>query len=150
MGTTRYGEAAGVELLRNWDVNAKIDTKLSKTLGAFIGEKFEGDKFSGYEKRLNTDVGISDVFYSSEVQELKGEIGYRNFYEKNINSQIGSKNDHMGRLSLKYRYTAKDRFVIESYLEYLPNFSESRDYLVNFGPSIAFSLTSIFSFKSRL
>lgn len=146
-GHYTLGEASDVEIVRNWDVNAKIDTKFTKTMGAFIGEKLEGDKFAGYERRLNTDVGISDVFYSSDTQELKGEVGYRNFYEKNIDSSIGSKNDHMGRLNLKYRYTAKDRFVIESYVEYLPNFSESEDYLINFGPSIAFSLTSNFSFK---
>lgn len=146
-GHYTLGEASDVEIVRNWDVNAKVDTKFTKTLGAFIGEKLEGDKFAGYERRLNTDVGISDVFFTSDTQELKGEVGYRNFYEKNIDPAVGSKNDHMGRLNLKYRYTAKDRFVIESYVEYLPNFSESEDYLVNFGPSIAFSLTSIFSFK---
>jgi putative salt-induced outer membrane protein len=146
-GHYTYGTAGELEIVRNWDVNAKIDTKFTKTLGAFIGEKLEGDKFSGYERRLNTDIGVSDVLFTTDEQELKGEIGYRNFYEKNINPAIESKNDHMGRLNLKYRYTAKDRFVIESYVEYLPNFSESDDYLVNFGPSIAFSLTSIFSFK---
>lgn len=146
-GHYTLGDASDVIIVRNWDVNAKIDTKFTKTLGAFIGEKLEGDKFSGYERRLSTDVGISDVFYTSDTQELKGEVGYRNFYEKNISAAKGSKNDHMGRLNLRHRYVAKDKFVVESYVEYLPNFSESDDYLINFGPSIAFSLTSNFSFK---
>lgn len=146
-GHYTLGDAADVIIVRNWDVNAKFDAKFTKTLGAFLGEKLEGDKFSGYETRLSTDFGISDVFYTSDTQELKGEVGYRNFYEKNISAAKGSKNDHMGRLNLMHRYTAKDKFVLETYVEYLPNFSESEDYLLNFGPSIAFSLTSNFSFK---
>lgn len=146
-GHYTYGEAADLIVARNWDLNTKIDTKFTKKFGAFIGEKLEGDKFNGFEYRLNTDVGISDEFYSSDTQLLKGEVGYRNFYEKNIDPSIESKNDHMGRINLNYRFTKKDHYVFETYAEYLPNFSESEDYQINFGPSLAFSLTSIFSVK---
>ena len=146
-GRYTLGDANDVIVARNWDANAKLDMRIFKGFGAFIGEKVEGDKFAGFELRVNTDVGISKTFIENKVHTLKSEFGYRNFYEKNVDPAVDSKNDHVGRLQLDYQFKEKGKYVFQTYIEYLPNFSETEDYLVNIGPSLTFSLSSMFSFK---
>ncbi|MGB0454825.1 MAG: DUF481 domain-containing protein [Bacteriovoracaceae bacterium] len=146
-GHYTYGTAFDVVSVRNYDVNAKIDTKLVDELGFFLGETYEGDKFGGIKYRFNTDLGLSYPFLNRDHMKFTSEIGYRNKVEKNEDSSIDMLHEHMARIEGKFVYISKDKFIFNFDLEYLPNFTDSNNFQINGSPSFTFTLSSIFSLK---
>ena len=144
-GHYTYGKSDDVASARNWSALARYDRFTSDILSVFLAEKIEGNKFQGLESRYNTDLGLSYMFFETKNSSLQGEVGYRYTYEKSTDSETGSENFQKGRLYLEHWLKLNETVRTRFWVEYLPNFTESEEYIFSFEPSLRVSLNSIFS-----
>ena len=130
---------------RNWDLKLRYDRLLTDPTSLFLSEQVEGDKFSGYITRFNTDVGIRHRLVKSETAKLFGEFGYRYIVEKSTSGTTR----RLSRLRLQFdgeRQFTETLFA-QGKIAYLPNLSSFSDYLLNFEISLRNKLSSTFSLK---
>jgi putative salt-induced outer membrane protein len=146
-GHYTYGEAAEVESARNWDAKLGYERILKKDWRGYLTQQVEGDKFKGIDTRFNTDIGAGLVLVDREKHKIKTELGYRYTVEKYRNSTTGSENFQKGRAYVENDHQLTETLFFRVWMEYIPNFSEGSDYMINGGSSIQASLTSIFSLK---
>ncbi len=147
-GHYTLGSAEDVENTRNWDINGRFARYLSKKTSFYFGGQYEGDKFSGIDRRTNIDLGASYHFIKTEKKIFFIESGYRLSLENQSN---GTKsNDSKGRVYLEGSRQANDKLFYKMWLELLPNFSTSKDYNIRFEPSLNFVLNSLLNFKFGL
>jgi putative salt-induced outer membrane protein len=147
-GAYRYGESSNVRVSENWNGGLRYDHKLNPKYEPFIGELVEADRFSGIKRRYNTDLGLKYTFSATERSDLFIESGLRYTIEKSTDRSIVDKKAGKGRIYLEGGRKIKNDMTIKLWLEYLPNFSESDDYQINFEPSLNMTLTSILSMKT--
>lgn len=136
-----------IEAARNWDVNARVGHKISGNLSGFLAHKIEGDKFAGFTERNNSDIGLSYSFFRTDTHYWIADIGYR----RQITTAVGGPADATDRARL---YTETENKVnanltYKFWLELLPaiNDAEKNGNQFNFEPSIAATLSDIFSLK---
>lgn len=140
-----------VEKSRNWDISAKYLRNLIKKLSYYTGVKFEGDTFAGYKQRDNYDLGLNYSLYKTDKKSFSAEIGYRYTLERSVTRNSEGEDEfefQKGRVQLSYSNKIKDYLRFDTTLEYLPNFTESEDYQVNFSPSLAVIINDVFSYKT--
>ncbi|MBT3980863.1 MAG: DUF481 domain-containing protein [Bacteriovoracaceae bacterium] len=147
-GGYNYGESEKVRIVENWNVGLRYDFSLTSDLSVFFGEMAESDRYSGLKRRYNTDIGMKVALSKSEAHHVLTELGYRYSVEKNTVSTVAKKKYSKGRVYLEGHKSFKSDLSGKLWIEYLPNFSESKDYQINFEPSIIVTLTSIFSMKT--
>jgi putative salt-induced outer membrane protein YdiY len=146
-GHYTYGEAGDVESARNWDVKLGYERVLKKGWRGFASQQVEGDKFKGIETRYNSDIGAGLVLLDKEKHKIKTELGYRYTVEKHRDSTQADDNFQKGRAYVENDHQLTETLFFRVWLEYIPNFSEGSDYMINGGSSIQATLTSIFSLK---
>lgn len=145
LGHYTYGKSQEVLSARNWSALARYDRFTSETLSIFLSEEVEGDKFQGLEYRYNTDLGVSYTFYETDKSSLLGEVGYRYTYEKSTDPTIGTEGFHKGRVYAEHETELREGISTRFWVEYIPNFSESEDFIIRFEPSLRVALNKIFS-----
>ena len=131
--------------VRNWDINLRYDRSLTQKIGLFLGEQIEGDKFSGYDKRYNTDFGLRYDFIKNDKTTLYSDLGYRYTVEKKVDNT--ETKDHKARVYLENTNVHNETLSSKFWIEYLPNFSESEDWIINFEPSLKVNLHKMLSLK---
>lgn len=142
------GETIKRETARNWDVHGQYTRKFREVWGGFISVKIESDEFSGYEQRNNYDLGGRYTFASTDEFESYFELSYR--YTEEYPVEIGERNvfyDNKGRLFYQLTNKPSPQLSYKFWIEYIPNFSRSEDYIISGAPSIASTLTDIFSLQ---
>ncbi len=144
-GHYMYGTSFNEENSRNWDVNAKVDHGFSKKIGIFLGTVYEGDEFAGIDNRLNGDLGASYKIYKSDNGQAIGEAGYRYRREENLAGTV--LNQHQGRIYLEGKRTPSKDITLKFWTEYLPNFTDSEDWQLNFEPSFQYNFHSNLALK---
>lgn len=144
-GHYMYGTSFEVENSRNWDINAKYQRDLNDKFGAFVGTVYEGDEFAGIRNRLNGDVGGTYHYKNEDKFSFSTELGYRYRREKSTSNVV--LNQSQGRLYMIGKKETKNNFSFQTWLEYLPNFTDSEDWQVNFEPSLNFSFNSNLALK---
>lgn len=147
LGTYQYGESDSVRSAENWSLGLRYDYAFLPKTGLYFGELVEADRFSGYDRRFNTDLGITHIFYKSDSSSLLAESGMRYTIEKALYDGADEK-DFKGRLYVEAVEVLKENVKGKFWVEYLPNFSESDKYLVNLEPSVIVTLSKTFSMKS--
>lgn len=136
----------GVLSARRWDAGLRYEREVSRLWRFFLGQSVESDTFAGYKQRYASDVGGKYWIYRLEKQfEWFSELGYRYQMENRTNGQHA-------RDSLVRSYTEAVRNWSESasskfWVEYLPNLSNSRDWLLNSEISSSFALNNTFALK---
>jgi putative salt-induced outer membrane protein YdiY len=138
------------ETARNWDAHAKYEQVLSHKINGLFAIMFEGDEFSGYKQRENYDLGLKYKIDQGEQFSSFFELGFRFTTERTLNRDTDNEdvfNDNKGRLYYELKKDSKTGLSYKFGTEYIKNFTRSEDYLVNFEPSIAFTLTDTFSVK---
>jgi putative salt-induced outer membrane protein len=145
-GHYTYGTSSDLESARNWDASLRYDRELNAKWSAFFGEQLEGDKFSGVKTRFNTDLGAKHSLYKSEKSVINAEAGYRYTVER---LEGGLPTDQQQKARLYTEGTRKFKEGIEGklWVEYIPNFSEGTDWLMNIEPSLSIILSKTFSLK---
>lgn len=145
------GEKENIISARNWDAHTRYEQELNKDLSGFTGLQFEGDEFSGYNQRENIDIGAKHIFLKTDKALFFAELGARYTVERKTTRDKDNEdvfNYSKGRLFLEYSKKTSETFSYKFWAEYLPNFTENDDYLINFEPSIAYILSSTFSLKT--
>ena len=144
------GTETKIETARNWDGHAKYQQVLSKKVSGFFAIQYEGDEFSGYKQRENYDVGAKYNLHEADDYNSFFEFGYRYTTERTTTRNTDNEdvfNDNKGRLYYEVNHKVKSGLSYKFWTEYIKNFTRSEDYLINFEPSMAFTLSEVFSVK---
>ena len=144
----RYLEAktAGTQTAKSWEASLRYERILSEQWSMFAQQGAESDSFAGYTERDNSDLGAKYTIYKMDSENLFAEAGYR--YTKTLPS-LGAetKYESYGRLYSEYDRKLNSHVSAKLWAEYLPNLTNSDAYLVNYEPSVAVVLNSLFSLK---
>ena len=132
----RYLEAktAGTQTAKSWEASLRYERILSEQWSMFAQQGAESDSFAGY------------TILKTDSENLFAEAGYR--YTKTLPS-LGAetKYESYGRLYSEYDRKLNSHVSAKLWAEYLPNLTNSDAYLVNYEPSVAVVLNSLFSLK---
>lgn len=143
-----YGESSGVTVSENWTIGAQYNYPLSKKLDLYIGESVESDRYAGLRRRYNTDLGLKVKIIKTEKTHLNSEIGYRYSIEKYVDKTVADKKSSKGRIFIDGGKEIKKGMTGKMTVEYLHNFSDTDDFILNIEPSMVLTLTSTFSMKT--
>lgn len=146
-GHYTYATSSQVESARNWDVNFRYERALSKKWSAFFGAQVEGDKFQGIDKRYNFDLGGIYKYFTTDKHNLLSEAGYRLTKEEYLTVTKADETFSKARLYTEYNRKHSEAVSFKIWAEYLYNFNETEDWLLNFEPSLNVVLTNMLSFK---
>jgi putative salt-induced outer membrane protein len=145
-GHYTYGESGEAVNVRDWDANLHYERKVSTNAGLFIGEVVEGFRFRNIKARYNSDIGYKYHFIRSDLQNFFSEVGYRYTIEDRYAPQENLY-ESKGRLYTEYNRKVTETFTGRLWVEYVPNFTDDREYLLNFEASGTAILTSVFSLR---
>lgn len=144
------GDEEKVESARNWDANAKYEQTMSDSFSGFVGVIVEGDEFSGIKQRENVDLGGKYYFHKTDKTTSFTEVGARYSIERTTKRNEDGEdvfNYTKARLYYEIAHQKSESLSYKFWLEYIPNFTESEDYLVTYEPSVAVALSNMFSMK---
>lgn len=138
--------ANGIETARYLMTGLRYEKIVSSRLGFFAGETFEKDKFAKIDKRFITDLGAKYRFIDTEFTKFFSELGYRYMHEDRLDQTQSFSN--FGRVYTEWEHKWNPSFSTKYWAEYLPNFTENKDWLFNSEISVSAMLNSIFSLKT--
>lgn len=145
-GHYTYGETGNGVSARNWDINFKYGRDLSSQVTLIFGEIIDGNRFTGLNARYNSDVGANYYYIKSDLRKFFSEITYRYSIEDRYDPILNTY-DHKARLYNEYFDKFSETVTYKVWLEYIPNFTDGNDYLVNGEVSLTAILNSVFSLK---
>lgn len=140
-----------IESARNWDVKAKYEHTLTKYIDGFLAIQYQGNEFSGYKQRENIDLGAKYILKNTDKTQSFFELGARYTIEMKVVRDDKNEdvfNFSKGRLYYEIVHKKSEDLSYKFWIEYLPNFTESEDYLITYEPSVAFILSNTFSLKT--
>lgn len=138
-------ESSGTETAKSWDANGRYERVIYDGFSGYIGYGADSDPYAGYVQRDNFDIGAKYQILKNDWQAWAVEAGYR--YSK-MNTTVDMQYANMGRAFTEYTVNFSKTFSMRYWVEYLPNFTDSRAYFINQEPSISMILTDIFSLKA--
>lgn len=141
-------EEEKVESARDWDVYTRYEQTLSQKLNGFFQVQVEGNEFAGFKQRNNYDLGAKYTFIKDEKINFFSEAGLRYTEEKAVERNSDDEdvfNDTKGNLYVEYGKQVSKTLSWKFWVQYLPNFTRSEDYQINFEPSFNVVLTDMFS-----
>lgn len=141
-------KANGVETARYFMSGLRYENQVSSRFGLFIGETLEKDKFAGIENRYITDAGGKYRFIETEMTKFFSELGYRYMHEDRLDETSAFSN--YGRVYTEWEHKWNESFSTKYWAEYLPNFTENKDWLFNTELSLTSMLNEIFSLKTSM
>lgn len=144
-GHYTYGEANNSLSARNWDVNTKYEFGLSEDFSAIVGEIIEGNNFQDVKARYNSDLGGRYSIIKNDVQAWFFELAYRYTAEDRFVAE--NVYQHKARTYTEWGYKYSETLQWKVWLEYVPNFSDGRDWMMTGEASMTAILTSTFSLK---
>lgn len=145
-GHYTYGETSDDVTVRNWDVLARYERELTKRFSLVFGEIIEGNKFVSIKARYNTDLGFKYFYTKTDKQIFFTELAYRYAIEDRY-EPIENIYDNKARLYNEFDHKFSETMQYKIWLEYVPNFTEGKDYLVNGEVSLTAIMNSVFSLK---
>lgn len=136
----------GNKQAENWMASLRYEREISSRFNIFLAETVDSDKFSSIYRRYSSDLGGKYFFIKEDDHEFFSELGYRYTYEDYLAPQ---KNEdlHFGRLYLEHNKKWTAAISSKVWTEFLPNFTESKDYRFNAEPSMSVMLSEVFSLK---
>jgi putative salt-induced outer membrane protein len=142
------GEQNNVVSTEKWDITFRYDKSITDKMGVYVGETVESNRFAGFKKRFNTDLGGKYSYIKNEKRDVSMEFGFRYMVEQNLNANVADINDAMGRVFIAANRKHSDTLTRKFWVEYLPNFSNSTDYQINFEFAIEAAMSNLFSLKT--
>lgn len=132
----------------NWSAGLRYDYAFSEQLGLFLGEVVSGDRFRGISEQYDTDAGLKYSFWKlNDKDYASSELGYR-YTHTQLSNTIYNDDTHYLRAYLEASKSISESVLAKAWIEYLPNLEETKKYLINFEPSLQFTLSQIFSVKT--
>ena len=144
-----YGKSSEEVTLDNWSALIGVEQVINKKLSAFLKQEFESDLVANIKFRSNSDIGLKYYFLKTDKNNLNFDIGYRyTSEEKSFSSDKESFNK--GKVRITYKTNIDKKVKVETFYEYLPNFTESDDYQMNASISLITKTISFLSIKTSL
>lgn len=145
-GRYQESQSAGTEIGKSWEVSLRFEHAFSDLWTMFVQQGAESNTYAGYLQRDNSDFGGKYSFIKLADEHFFSEAGYR--YTKTTPA-IGRefRNESFGRLYLEYFRKLNDSVSAKLWVEYLPNFKESKAYWINYEPSMTVMMNAVFSIK---
>lgn len=141
-----YGESEENVSARNWDANYRYEQELTDHLSMAYGEVIEGNHFTGIKARYNTDAGLKYYYIKTDAKNFFTELSYRYAIEDRYAPEPNTY-DNKGRFYNEIQHKISENVQYRFWLEYVPNFTERDDYLINGEASLTSIINSIFSLK---
>jgi putative salt-induced outer membrane protein len=137
----------GVVSSLTWLVGLRYERSFSDFLSGFLAQSVEGDEFAGILQRYNSDLGAKYYFRKLDKDFIWfTEVGYRYTNEHDVTGL--KKGYQKARIYMEAeKYFASDTSG-KLWVEYVPNFTVSKQWLLNSEASITSQLNSIFAFKT--
>jgi putative salt-induced outer membrane protein len=145
-GRYLYGETKSGVSARNWDLNGKFEREVHPHISFFLGEIVEGNNFTGIKARYNSDAGGKYYYIKNDLKNVFSELGYRYTVEDRI-APVLNTYDNKARFYNEINHKISQTVQYKFWLEYIPNFTERKDYLINGEASLTSILNSVFSLK---
>ena len=147
LGSYRYlsNSSNGTETARVWDGSLRYERALSDSISAYVAESLEGDPYSGYDRRSNSDIGGKYAILKTNTLIWNGELGYR--YTAESRTTPPNLYSNFGRAYTELSQDWTPTSSTKLWVEYLPNFSHPKSYLLNSEISATSVLTTIISIK---
>jgi putative salt-induced outer membrane protein len=136
------------ESARDWDAYARYDEVLSAKLNGFFQAQYEGNEFAGFKQRNNYDLGAKYTLTKTDKVNFFAEAALRFTEEKALNRDEDGDdvfNDTKGVIYTEYSKVVSKTLNWKFWVQYVPNFTRSEDYQINFEPSFNVTLTDMFS-----
>jgi putative salt-induced outer membrane protein YdiY len=130
----------------NWLLRLRYDRYFLKNNTAFAYFQGSGDPFAGYDHRLEGQIGIARIFYSSVHQLFRGELGFDYMHEFRV--APASCTAHPCRI-FDY-YNGRIFLFYENKFTPWASFTEGLELLEAFNRLEAFRLNSLTSLSSTL
>ncbi|MFW5887642.1 MAG: DUF481 domain-containing protein [Bacteriovoracia bacterium] len=146
LGQYTYGETNDIPNVDSWNLSIRYERKLNDRLGIFLAEEVESNRFAGYKRRYNTDLGGKYRFIQNENNTTSFELGYRYTVENPTNE--GTRKENKGRLAVETEHKFNENYKVRFGTEYIPNFTYSQGFLVNTQASLTAVLNRYFSLKT--
>jgi len=137
----------GIESAETWSAGLRYERQLEEMLSGFVSQSVEGDKFSGFLQRYNSDLGAK-YFLKKKDKDLIlfVEGGYRFTHEHDTDGDLHDYQKGRAYVEAEKYWAAATSTKI--WIEYLPNFTFARGWLLNGEASVSSAIGSIFSVKS--
>lgn len=144
-GHYTYGEASDQVSARDWHIGPKYDHVIDSRLSYYVGELVEGYTFQGIKARYNSDAGLKYAWIKSDETNLFTEFGYR--YSIEDRYETPTLYESKLRLYNEVNQKVNANFSWKYWIEYVPNLTDTKDYLVTHEASLTSILTNMFSLK---
>lgn len=137
----------GVLSAKRWDLSFRYERILTEKLALFVAQGVESDLFAGYMQRYNSDLGAKATLYQKEKEwNWVAELGPRYSSQRNVDGSMIIRNG--ARLYSELLHYWNPGVSSELWIEYLPNFTDTRDWFLNSELSLSAALNTVFSVKS--
>ena len=145
-GHYTYGESKNFVSARNWDALTRYEREMTSKLSLVGGEIIEGNEFVRIKARYNTDLGAKYFHLKDPGKIFFTELVYRYAIEDRYDP-LDNSFEHKGRLYNEFEHKYAENMKYSFWLEYVPNFNNGEDYLVNGEISLTSIISSTFSLK---
>jgi putative salt-induced outer membrane protein len=140
-----YQKSGEIVSGKSWNLGLRYERVLNEKLSVFLGETVEGNQFAGVNQRYSTDLGAKYSLVKEETLTWFAEAGYRYTKENLI---LTSRSLQYARAYTELEKKLNPTVSVKYWLEYLPNFTESKDWQLNTELSLSAAISSVFSVKS--
>lgn len=145
-GHYTYGETKEQVSARNWDVSTRLERELSNKVSLVGGEIIEGNRFTNIKARYNSDLGGKYFHIKTDSKKFFTELSFRYTIEDRY-EPLPNTYDNKARFYNEFDHKFSETVQYKFWLEYVPNFTDGKDYLVNGEASLTSILNSTFSLK---
>ena len=130
---------------QKWEVGLRYERAVSELFSAYANHNVYSDIFAGLIQRNTYGLGGKYWFLKKKYTKVSGELGFQNVYELQESRQVADYNSSRAYLSAEYDFQSnlKGRF----WIEHINNFENNEDYQLNFEPSLAVRINSVFSMR---
>ncbi len=140
------GESDGEKNAERYATELRVDYLLTKRLYSFAGARWLKDTFAGVDPRYGLGAGVGYKFLLGPKHFLLGEAGLTYTVEDRTD---GTDSDYLGgRLFGQYDYAFSDKSRFIQSLEFLQDFKESKNWLMNSETALTAALNSFMSLKA--
>lgn len=144
--TSLTNETEGKKTAEQFFTSFRLNYNLYDNVYALTDASWFQDKFAGIDNRYIYALGLGYAVLSGSKHKLNTEAGVNYTSEEFTN---GTDNDYSGgRLFVHYTYIFNDKNKLSQSVEYLHDFENPDNYMINTETSLVSTLNSFLSFKT--
>lgn len=132
---------------KNWGIGLRYEREIHALLNAFAAQQVEADRFAGIRQRYNSDLGAKYFLRKLDKDFIWFfEAGYRFTKQNNTSGTVD--NFQKARVYGEAEKFWSPTTSTKLWVEFQPNFTLSRAWLLNSEASVSSALSSVFAIKT--